>query len=333
MPGTIQDNATLLLAKGRVGLVDGAVVRWLYSQKACVQRLLVHVTGSIFAPLMPQEPIEAFLTALEPVDGVLRGDPAKVLLESRASVAVVLLPESELLDYTLAQICKQETDCDEAGRLPQSATWTIRPRRESIGQAADPLKGDIFEQGRATHKLASLEKLRQRYGALPRQRAVTVGIVSGCFDVIHPGHVCIMQAAKQRVDILVALTMSTVSIQQQEKNRAGDRPIYSHVDRITVLPALRPVDHVVVFDDLDCRPCLQGFCPDCFFKSSTDQSRMVVQAEAALVQSLGGKTIYLPDHHADYSSTAIIQYVRQQVAEESLKMGRNDAAGSTLPRV
>jgi D-beta-D-heptose 7-phosphate kinase/D-beta-D-heptose 1-phosphate adenosyltransferase len=156
--------------------------------------------------------------------------------------------------------------------------------------------------------------LRERYGPVPGQRREVVGLVSGSLDLIHAGHVHLIQAAKQRVDVLVVLTMSTASIQQQEKNRVGDRPIYSERDRVEVLSALRPVDHVVLFDDMDCRSSLQAFCPDYFIKSTSDRFRPIVQAEAAIVKSLGGATLYPADHHRGYSSTTLIHHIRQQTA-------------------
>jgi D-beta-D-heptose 7-phosphate kinase/D-beta-D-heptose 1-phosphate adenosyltransferase len=111
--------------------------------------------------------------------------------------------------------------------------------------------------------------------------------------------------------VLVVLTLSSSAIRRQEKNRLGDRPIYNECDRVEVLSALRAVDHVVVFDDVNCLARLQAFCPDCFIKSSSDRSRPIVQAEAALVEKLGGAVLYLDNHHMNYSSTTLMHAIRQ----------------------
>jgi cytidyltransferase-like protein len=266
--------------------VDAALVRWLTQQRAQVTHLWVRVTDSVFEPVVPKRHLEAFLAALEPIDEVLRGDEGfSEILRRRQidpdSVKPTLWPEAELLDYSVARICKRTT---------------------------------IIEAETTAGKLATLDTLRERYGPTPQQRREVVGLVSGTFDLIHPGHVCFIQAARQRVDVLVVLAMGTAFIQQQEKNRLGDRPIYSESDRVEVLSALRPVDHLVIFDDRDCQPSIRAFCPNYFIKSASDRSRPVVQSEAALVKSLGGETIYLPNHHPGYSSTTIIHYVRQQEA-------------------
>ena len=149
-----------------------------------------------------------------------------------------------------------------------------------------------------SRKLTTLDRLCAVYGPLPRRRE-SVGVVSGTFDLIHPGHVRLFVAAKQMVDVLIVLTMSTAAIRQQEKNQLGDRPIYNSRDRIEVLSALRPVDHVVMLDDLDCLAALLAFCPDYFIKSAHDRSRAVVQAEAALVEDLGGEAIFLAAQPSD----------------------------------
>jgi cytidyltransferase-like protein len=247
---------------------------------------MVRVTESIFEPIVPREHLEDFLAALESVDEVLKGneDWSEILRRyrgDRESAEVRRWPEGELLDYSVARICKRVT---------------------VLGEKAD------------ADKLTTLEDLRERYGPIPRQRREVVGLVSGSFDLIHPGHIRLMQAAKERADVLVALTMSTASIQRQEKNRLGDRPIYSERDQAEVLSAIRPVDHLVVFDDLDCQPSLRAFCPNYFIKSMDGRSRSVVQAEAALVKILGGETLYLENHHPGYSSTTLIHWVRQRKA-------------------
>ena len=81
------------------------------------------------------------------------------------------------------------------------------------------------------------------------------------------------------------------------------------------LSALRAVDHVVVFDDVNCLAPLRAFCPDRFIKSSGDRARPIVRAEAALVKELGGDVLYLDHHHVNYSSTILVRAIRQSAAQ------------------
>jgi D-beta-D-heptose 7-phosphate kinase/D-beta-D-heptose 1-phosphate adenosyltransferase len=149
----------------------------------------------------------------------------------------------------------------------------------------------------------------------PKHRHAVVGLVSGSFDLIHLGHVRLIQQARQQVAVLVVFTLSSSAIRQQEKNRLGDRPIYNERDRVEGLSALRAVDHVVVFDDVNCLAPLRAFCPDRFIKSSGDRARPIVQAEAALVEKLGGDVLYLDHHHVNYSSTILVRAITQYAAQ------------------
>lgn len=273
----------IILAQGSLGVVDAALVRWLMKHRREKNYLAVQVTQGVFGPVLPARHLEIFLSVLEPVDAVLQeGETPSTFFQQRQidpnRVTVVTWPETELLDYSVARICKrcllEESHLDMA-------------------------------------KLTTASILQEHYGPRP-QRRETIGLVSGSFDVIHPAHIHLMQTAKQSVDRLVVLTMSSASIQQQPKNRLGDRPIYNVCDRVEVLAALRAVDHVVVFDDLNCLPSLQVFCPDYFFKSAADLSRPIVRMEAELVTQLGGHTIYLKGLLGGYSSTAIIEHIREQ---------------------
>ena len=158
---------TSLLAKGRVGVVDAALVRWLTRQKTQATHLLVRVTESIFEPLVPKQHIEAFLTALESVDQVLRHetDLSEILHRHHTnpeSVRTIQWPDAELLDYSIGRICKRMT---------------------------------LLEEKLAAGKLTTLATLREHYGRTPQHRSQVVGLVSGTFDLIHPGHVFLIQEA------------------------------------------------------------------------------------------------------------------------------------------
>ncbi|MGB4680008.1 adenylyltransferase/cytidyltransferase family protein [Methanothrix sp.] len=136
-----------------------------------------------------------------------------------------------------------------------------------------------------------------------------IGLVSGSFDLIHLGHVRLINTAKSLCDVLVVATMSTSSIRKQDKNVHGDRPIYSQEDRVTVLSALRSTDHIVIFDELDCKEVIRSLKPDIYFKHQKDMERTVVREECGLVRTLGGKVI-ITTESAGYSSTDIINHMR-----------------------
>tara|TARA_S200000501_G_scaffold244568_1_gene228950 strand:+ start:286 stop:774 length:489 start_codon:yes stop_codon:yes gene_type:complete len=79
-----------------------------------------------------------------------------------------------------------------------------------------------------------------------RNRKEIIVFTNGCFDIIHPGHVFILEQAKAKGDILIVGLNSDSSI----KNfKSSDRPICSQDDRAYVLAAFSCVDFIIIFDE------------------------------------------------------------------------------------
>ena len=79
-----------------------------------------------------------------------------------------------------------------------------------------------------------------------RDRKEIIVFTNGCFDIIHPGHVFILEQAKAKGDILIVGLNSDSSI----KNfKSSDRPICSQDDRAYVLAAFSCVDYIIIFDE------------------------------------------------------------------------------------
>jgi len=275
--------STVVVA-GRVGIVDAALVSCLEGIKKRTKRLLVHVTDTIYNGIIPKIHIEGFVANLSVVDGILEEESEARHIVQQAGRTLIHLPEEELRQYSFERILKK-IDIENSKNEPEN------------------------------NKLISLKELVTIYGDNPHQRKINVGLVSGSFDLIHWGHHAEIKAAKEIANVVIVATMSTNSIKQQKKNIIGDRPIYSQEDRIKVLSSLRTVDHVVVFEELDCKDVIRTIRPNYFVKHEKDISRRIVKEECELVKSSGGKVIVTKDV-AGYSSTDIIDYVRSTNCEE-----------------
>lgn len=272
-----QIYSTVVVA-GRVGIVDTALVRYLEGVKERTERLLVHVTYSIYNSIIPKTHIKEFIANLSIVDGILEDQSEIRRIVQQTDTMLIHLPEEELQQYSFERI----------------------------------LKKIYIENGKnkpENNKLISLKELVTTYGDNPHKREINIGLVSGSFDLIHFGHLLEIKAAKEITGVLIVATMNTDSIRQQEKNIFGDRPIYSQEDRIKVLSSLQTVDHVVVFEELDCKEVIRAIRPDYFIKHEKDMSRRIVKEECELVESFGGKIVITRDD-VGYSSTDIIDYVR-----------------------
>src|SRR3989449_5039603 len=95
-------------------------------------------------------------------------------------------------------------------------------------------------------KLApDVEVLSARLAPL-RAAGARVVFTNGCFDLLHPGHVRYLAAARALGDVLVVGLNSDASVQRLK----GDgRPVLRADERAEVLAALAAVDHIVFFDD------------------------------------------------------------------------------------
>ncbi len=115
---------------------------------------------------------------------------------------------------------------------------------------------------------------------------------NGCFDILHAGHVLLLEQAKDFGDVLVVGMNSDTSVR---KLKGKDRPFNNQNIRAKVLSALRAVDYVVIFKGLTPIPVLARLKPDIYVKGGDYTVDTVNQDERRLVESYGGivKTVGL----------------------------------------
>ena len=89
-------------------------------------------------------------------------------------------------------------------------------------------------------KIKSLKKL-QKICVKLRKEGKTIGLITGCFDVLHVGHVAFLKFAKSKVDFLVVGLDNDKTI---KISKSQGRPIYGYSQRAEVLSELQSVDFV-----------------------------------------------------------------------------------------
>ena len=119
-------------------------------------------------------------------------------------------------------------------------------------------------------------------GVQLRRAGRRVAFANGCFDVLHPGHVRYLQAAKQQGDILVVGVNSDRSVTAL---KGPGRPLLPAQARAELVAALEPVDYVVIFDELNVDAMLSDLRPDVHCKGPDYTTETV--PERALTESLG----------------------------------------------
>jgi rfaE bifunctional protein nucleotidyltransferase chain/domain/rfaE bifunctional protein kinase chain/domain len=117
----------------------------------------------------------------------------------------------------------------------------------------------------------------------------TVVATGGCFDLVHAGHVAVLQAARALGDCLVVCLNSDASVRRL---KGPSRPLVPAADRARVLSALGFVDAVVVFDEDTPTEVLTRLRPDVWAKGGDYAGAEV--PEAAVLREWGGQAVALP---------------------------------------
>jgi rfaE bifunctional protein nucleotidyltransferase chain/domain len=110
---------------------------------------------------------------------------------------------------------------------------------------------------------------------------------NGCFDLLHPGHVSSLQAARALGDALVVGLNSDASVRGA---KGPGRPVLTQDERASVLAALECVDYVVVFDEPTPAAVLARLRPDVRCKGADDAPPHGKPIpERAVVEGYGGR--------------------------------------------
>ena len=143
-------------------------------------------------------------------------------------------------------------------------------------------------------------------GLIARVRAAggTVVATGGCFDLLHPGHVATLRAARGLGDCLVVCINSDDSVRRL---KGPSRPMVTAVDRARVLEALEFVDAVVVFEEDTPVEVLDRLRPDVWAKGGDYAGADL--PEAAVLRGWGGQAVVLP-YLDGHSTTSLVERTR-----------------------
>jgi D-beta-D-heptose 7-phosphate kinase/D-beta-D-heptose 1-phosphate adenosyltransferase len=158
---------------------------------------------------------------------------------------------------------------------------------------------------RGRGKIRSAAELKGELDAR-RQRGETVVFTNGCFDILHPGHVELLEQAKALGSLLVVGLNSDASVRSLGKG--DDRPIRRQADRGRLLAALEAVDYVVPFDEPDPVRLIEQLAPDVLVKGSDWAGQGVAGQE--FVEAHGGRVV-LVDLVEGFSTTHELERIRR----------------------
>jgi len=151
-------------------------------------------------------------------------------------------------------------------------------------------------------KIKDLPDLKKEIAAL-RSQGKRIVFTNGCFDLLHPGHMRYLYAARQLGDYLVVAVNTDRSV---KTIKGANRPIQSQDERTELLAALSFVDAVVLFDEDTPLEVIQHLVPNVLVKGGDWTEAKIIGAD--VVKKSGGVVKSLP-FVAGYSTTALIERI------------------------
>jgi D-beta-D-heptose 7-phosphate kinase/D-beta-D-heptose 1-phosphate adenosyltransferase len=147
------------------------------------------------------------------------------------------------------------------------------------------------------------EQLSEIVNELKKQGKKIV-FTNGCFDIIHKGHIALLNKARQAGDVLIVGVNNDNSIR---KLKGADRPINNLDDRITVLAGLQSVDYLIAFEEESPVHLIKQVHPHVFVKGGNYTETSI--PEAPLLKKLGCAVKIVP-YIEEHSTTQIINKIR-----------------------
>ena len=132
-----------------------------------------------------------------------------------------------------------------------------------------------------------------------------VVFTNGCYDLLHPGHVRLLEQARSLGDVLILAINSDASVRRV---KGSSRPLVGQEERVEMVLALEAVDAVTLFDEDTPRELIGLVLPDVLVKGA-DWSHFIAGKEE--VEAAGGRVLTVP-LEPGYSTTNIVERILSQ---------------------
>ncbi len=218
--------------------------------------------------------------AREVYDVTGAGDTVAAVLAAALGSGASLLDAVELANVAAGIVVGK---AGTAVAEPQELIHEIR-NRSALGAS-----GKVLE-------LAEAAELARAW----RGNRLSVGFTNGCFDLLHPGHLRLLEAARASCDRLLVGLNSDDSV---KRLKGAARPIQAQAARALVLASLNYVDGVVIFDEDTPANLIRDLRPDVLIKGGEYKPEAVVGAD--MLEEWGGKLL-LVDMIPGFSTTATV---------------------------
>lgn len=210
----------------------------------------------------------------------------------------------DTLGAALALALAAGADLSSAAEIASAAAAVVVAKEGTATASLAEVGSYLAGGGKYAESAATLAPDLERW----RRAGARIVLTSGCFDLLHRGHVTYLNAAKALGDVLI-VGLNTDAGVRRAKGEA--RPINPLEDRALVLAGLSCVDRIVAFDE-DTPEALASLIRPHVFVKGGDYT-IAALPEARVVESHGGKVQILP-YVEDRSTTSIIDRIRAATA-------------------
>ncbi len=183
-----------------------------------------------------------------------------------------------------------------AGGLVVGKVGTAVAREDDLMEALTPERGALRKFMRRAAAAEQVERWRQR--------GWRIGFTNGCFDLLHPGHVHLLEQARSWCDRLVVGLNADSSV---KRLKGPTRPVQPEAARAAVLGSLATVDLVTLFEEDTPVELIKLLRPEVLVKGADYTVEQVVGGE--LVQDWGG-VVRLAELLPGNSTTATVARIR-----------------------
>ena len=210
----------------------------------------------------------------------------------------------------LSAMLAMDADFESAMRAANAAAAVVVGKRGTATLSVAELRSRILPAA----SLAPEEKIVFDWALLDehladwRKQGLRIGFTNGCFDILHPGHVKVLTAARGACDRLIVGLNSDASV---KRLKGEGRPVQNEISRAEVLAALEAVDLVVIFEEDTPLELIAAIKPSVLVKGGDYTRETVVGHE--IVEAHGG-TVMLVDILQGHSTTALVHRARGEVA-------------------
>src|SRR5215472_16830582 len=202
----------------------------------------------------------------------------------------------------LALALAADADWEASLRIASAAAAVAVSKQGTATVSAGELRRKILPRA----YLAAEEKIVVAGGDLDthlkdwRRQGLRVGFTNGCFDILHPGHVKVLTAARGACDRLIVGLNSDASVRRL---KGEGRPVQNETSRAEVLAALEAVDLVAIFDEDTPIRLIEQVKPSVLVKGGDYTREQVIGHE---IVEAGGGTVMLVDILPGFSTTVLV---------------------------